>query len=132
VTCSRAGAVARLIDVTGPGRGFHEWPHEWHQHSPYGGGILGSERCAYQAGMQCVGGDGGGLQPAGQPVGVFGGQQLGPWNGFAVLCGPAAVLTGLAAWRLRRRSGRPASGPPEGQALTACTPSSYLLLEINF
>ena len=27
---------------------------------------------------------------------------LGPWAGFAVLCGYAAVLTGLAAWRLRR------------------------------
>ena len=24
------------------------------------------------------------------------------WAGFAVLCGYAAVLTGLAAWRLRR------------------------------
>jgi ABC-2 type transport system permease protein len=28
---------------------------------------------------------------------------LGPWAGFAVLCGYAVVLTGLAAWRLRRR-----------------------------
>ncbi len=28
---------------------------------------------------------------------------LSPWAGFAVLCGYAAVLTGLAAWRLRRR-----------------------------
>jgi ABC-2 type transport system permease protein len=28
---------------------------------------------------------------------------LGPWTGFAVLCGYAAVLAGLAAWRLRRR-----------------------------
>ena len=28
---------------------------------------------------------------------------LGPWTGFAVLCGYAVVLTGLAAWRLRRR-----------------------------
>jgi ABC-2 type transport system permease protein len=27
---------------------------------------------------------------------------LGPWAGFAVLCGYAVVLTGLAAWRLRR------------------------------
>jgi ABC-2 type transport system permease protein len=34
---------------------------------------------------------------------LFGGHQLGPWAGFAVLCGYAAVLTGLAAWRLRRR-----------------------------
>ena len=34
---------------------------------------------------------------------LFGGQQLGPWTGFAVLCGYAVVLTGLAAWRLRRR-----------------------------
>ena len=34
---------------------------------------------------------------------LFGGHQLGPWNGFAVLCGYAVVLTGLAAWRLRRR-----------------------------
>ncbi len=34
---------------------------------------------------------------------LFGGQQLGPWAGFAVLCGYAVVLTGLAAWRLRRR-----------------------------
>jgi ABC-2 type transport system permease protein len=34
---------------------------------------------------------------------LFGGQQLSPWNGFAVLCGYAVVLTGLAAWRLRRR-----------------------------
>jgi ABC-2 type transport system permease protein len=28
---------------------------------------------------------------------------LSPWPGFAVLCGYAVVLTGLAAWRLRRR-----------------------------
>ena len=34
---------------------------------------------------------------------LFGGQQLNPWNGFAVLCGYAVVLTGLAAWRLCRR-----------------------------
>ena len=34
---------------------------------------------------------------------IFGGHQLGPWAGFAVLCGYAVVLTGLAAWRLRRR-----------------------------
>ena len=27
---------------------------------------------------------------------------LGPWTGFAVLCGYAVVLTALAAWRLRR------------------------------
>jgi ABC-2 type transport system permease protein len=33
---------------------------------------------------------------------LFGGHQLGPWTGFAVLCGYAVVLTGLAAWRLRR------------------------------
>jgi ABC-2 type transport system ATP-binding protein len=34
---------------------------------------------------------------------IFSGHQLGPWAGFAVLCGYAVVLTGLAAWRLRRR-----------------------------
>jgi len=34
---------------------------------------------------------------------LFGGHQLGPWAGFAVMCGYAVVLTGLAAWRLRRR-----------------------------
>jgi ABC-2 type transport system permease protein len=34
---------------------------------------------------------------------LFGGQQLSPWTGFAVLCGYAVVLTALAAWRLRRR-----------------------------
>jgi len=34
---------------------------------------------------------------------LFSGHQLGPWTGFAVLCGYAVVLTGLAAWRLRRR-----------------------------
>jgi ABC-2 type transport system permease protein len=34
---------------------------------------------------------------------LFGGQPLSPWNGFAVLCGYAVVLTGLAAWRLRHR-----------------------------
>jgi ABC-2 type transport system permease protein len=34
---------------------------------------------------------------------LFGGHQLGPWTGFAVLCGYAVVLTALAAWRLRRR-----------------------------
>jgi ABC-2 type transport system permease protein len=34
---------------------------------------------------------------------LFGGHQLAPWTGFAVLCGYAVVLTGLAAWRLRRR-----------------------------
>jgi hypothetical protein len=28
---------------------------------------------------------------------------LGPWAGFAVLCGYAVVLAGLAAWQLRRR-----------------------------
>jgi ABC-2 type transport system permease protein len=28
---------------------------------------------------------------------------LNPWAGFAVLCGYAVVLTGLAAWQLRRR-----------------------------
>ena len=28
---------------------------------------------------------------------------LSPWTGFAVLCGYAVVLLGLAAWRLRRR-----------------------------
>jgi ABC-2 type transport system permease protein len=28
---------------------------------------------------------------------------LGPWAGFAVLCGYAVVLTAAAAWRLRRR-----------------------------
>jgi ABC-2 type transport system permease protein len=27
---------------------------------------------------------------------------LAPWTGFALLCGYAAVLTGAAAWRLRR------------------------------
>jgi ABC-type transport system involved in multi-copper enzyme maturation permease subunit len=34
---------------------------------------------------------------------LFGGHQLGPWAGFAVLCGYAVVLTALAAWRLRPR-----------------------------
>ena len=34
---------------------------------------------------------------------LFGGQQLSPWAGFAVLCGYAVVLTAAAAWRLRRR-----------------------------
>ena len=34
---------------------------------------------------------------------LFGGQQLSSWTGFAVLCGYAVVLTGLAAWQLRRR-----------------------------
>jgi len=34
---------------------------------------------------------------------VFGGQQLSPWTGFAVLCGYAVVLIAAAAWRLRRR-----------------------------
>ena len=43
---------------------------------------------------------GGALWGAGK---LFGGQQLSPWNGFAVLCGYAVVLTGLAAWRLCRR-----------------------------
>ena len=43
---------------------------------------------------------GGALWGAGK---LFGGHQLGPWNGFAVLCGYAVVLTTLAAWRLRRR-----------------------------
>ena len=32
---------------------------------------------------------------------MFGGHQLGPWTGFALLCGYAIVLTGLAAWRLQ-------------------------------
>jgi ABC-2 type transport system permease protein len=35
---------------------------------------------------------------------LFGGHQLGPWTGFAVLCGYAVVLIGLAAWQLRRRA----------------------------
>ena len=43
---------------------------------------------------------GGDLWGAGK---LFGGHQLGPWNGFAVLCCYAVVLTVLAAWRLRRR-----------------------------
>ncbi len=43
---------------------------------------------------------GGALWGAGK---LFGGHQLSPWAGFAVLCGYAVVLTGLAAWRLRRR-----------------------------
>jgi ABC-2 type transport system permease protein len=43
---------------------------------------------------------GGDLWGAGK---LFGGHQLGPWTGFAVLCGYAGVLTGLAAWRLRHR-----------------------------
>jgi ABC-2 type transport system permease protein len=30
------------------------------------------------------------------------GDSLAPWTGFGVLCGYAAVLIGLAAWRLRR------------------------------
>lgn len=34
---------------------------------------------------------------------LFGGHQLGPWTGFAVLCGYAAVVTAAAAWQLRRR-----------------------------
>jgi ABC-2 type transport system permease protein len=34
---------------------------------------------------------------------LFGGQQLSPWTGFAVLCGYAVVLTAAAAWRLRHR-----------------------------
>jgi ABC-2 type transport system permease protein len=41
---------------------------------------------------------GGDLWGAGK---LFGGHQLSPWTGFAVLCGYAVVLTGLAAWRLR-------------------------------
>jgi ABC-2 type transport system permease protein len=36
----------------------------------------------------------------GQPLATH---PLGPWAGFAVLCGYAVVLIGLAAWRLRRR-----------------------------
>jgi ABC-2 type transport system permease protein len=43
---------------------------------------------------------GGSLWGAGK---LFGVQQLSPWTGFALLCGYAAVLTGLAAWQLRRR-----------------------------
>ena len=31
------------------------------------------------------------------------GHELSPWAGFAVLCGYAVVLTGAAAWRLRRQ-----------------------------
>jgi len=34
---------------------------------------------------------------------LFGGHQLSPWTGFAVLCGYAVVLIAAAAWRLRRR-----------------------------
>jgi ABC-2 type transport system permease protein len=34
---------------------------------------------------------------------LFGGHQLDPWTGFAVLCGYAVVLTAAAAWRLRSR-----------------------------
>ena len=42
---------------------------------------------------------GGALWGAGK---LFGGHQLAPWPGFAVASGYAVVLTGLAAWRLRR------------------------------
>ncbi len=34
---------------------------------------------------------------------LFTAHPLGPWAGFAVLCGYAIALTGAAAWRLRRR-----------------------------
>jgi ABC-2 type transport system permease protein len=34
---------------------------------------------------------------------LFGGHQLSPWTGFAVLCAYAVALTAAAAWRLRRR-----------------------------
>jgi ABC-type transport system involved in multi-copper enzyme maturation permease subunit len=34
---------------------------------------------------------------------LFGGHQLAPWTGFAVLCGYAVVLTAAAAWRLYHR-----------------------------
>ena len=37
----------------------------------------------------------------GNPVTTW--HALSPWTGFAVLCGYAVVLTGLAAWQLRRR-----------------------------
>jgi ABC-2 type transport system permease protein len=37
----------------------------------------------------------------GSPLNVT--HPLGPWTGFAVLCGYAVVLTAAAAWRLRRR-----------------------------
>ena len=37
----------------------------------------------------------------GSPLGTA--HALSPWTGFAVLCGYAVVLAGLAAWRLRRR-----------------------------
>ena len=37
----------------------------------------------------------------GSPLGTA--HALSPWTGFTVLCGYAVVLTGLAAWRLRRR-----------------------------
>jgi ABC-2 type transport system permease protein len=37
----------------------------------------------------------------GSPLNVT--HPLGPWAGFAVLCGYAVVLTAAAAWRLRRR-----------------------------
>ena len=36
----------------------------------------------------------------GQPLAAH---PLSPWTGFALLCGYAAVLIGLAAWQLRRR-----------------------------
>ena len=53
------------------------------------------DRCAYLPSNA-----GGTIWGAGK---VFGGHPLSPWTGFAVLCGYAVVLTGLAAWRLRRR-----------------------------
>jgi ABC-2 type transport system permease protein len=37
----------------------------------------------------------------GSPLGTA--HALSPWTGFAVLCGYAVVLAGLAAWRLHRR-----------------------------
>jgi ABC-2 type transport system permease protein len=44
---------------------------------------------------------GGGRRTTCSPLGTA--HALSPWTGSAVLCGYAVVLTGLAAWRLRRR-----------------------------
>ena len=45
--------------------------------------------------------------PSAAGAALYGGAQgvqnpLSPWAGFALVCGYAVVLTGAAAWRLRR------------------------------
>src|SRR5919198_4593160 len=64
---------------------------EWNEQSLDDGGILGSERGAYYAGMQRIGGDRSGLQPPGQLVGEQDVSELGLVVGACARVGAFAL-----------------------------------------